>query len=356
MVRVWKQWVGFGIVAMVLSVAVCADAAVKKPGSGRAAVAVRSADPYLGAIVMDAATGQVLFEDKADAQGYPASVIKLMDMMIILERVGNGQINPSNMVTVTAEASKTGGSQVYLAEKEVFSVEDLLYALMIQSANDAAVALAHHVSGGKDAFVELMNQKAVVLGMTNTKFHSVHGLPPANGQEPDVSTARDLAILARELINKTDILRYTSVKERGFRNGAFIMRNHNRLLTSFQGCDGLKTGYILAGGFSLVATAERNGRRVVAVVLGGNGARGLVRDAKAAELMMKGFAMLPALPPPAPVMPVATMETNVVAPEVEAEPSRGRGWIVPAVWGVLGGLVVAGIVAWVMTRSSRRTL
>jgi hypothetical protein len=82
----------------------------------------------------------------------------------------------------------------------------------------------------------------------------------------------------------------------------------------------------------------------------------LVRDAKAAELMMKGFAMLPALPPPAPVMPVATMETNVVAPEVEAEPSRGRGWIVPAVWGVLGGLVVAGIVAWVMTRSSRRTL
>lgn len=356
MVRVWKQWVGFGIVVMVMSVAVCAGAAVKKPGSGRAAVAVRSADPYLGAIVMDAATGQVLIEDKADAQGYPASVIKLMGMMVILERIGNGQINPSNMVTVTAEASKTGGSQVYLAEKEVFSVEDLLYALMIQSANDAAVALAHHVSGGKEAFVELMNQKAVALGMTNTKFHSVHGLPPANGQEPDVSTARDLAILARELINKTDILRYTSTKERGFRNGAFTMRNHNRLLTSFQGCDGLKTGYILAGGFSLVATAERNGRRVIAVVLGGNGSRGLVRDAKAAELMMKGFAMLPALPPPAPVMPVAAMETNVVAPEVEGEPSRGSGWMVPVVGGVLGGLVVAGIVAWVMKRSSRRAL
>jgi D-alanyl-D-alanine carboxypeptidase (penicillin-binding protein 5/6) len=355
MVRVWKQWVGLGVVAMVIGVAVCAGAAVKKPGSGRAAVGVRSADPYLGAIVIDAATGQVLFEDKADAQGYPASVIKLMDMMVILERMGNGQVKSNDLVTVTADASKTGGSQVYLAEKEVFSVEDLLYALMIQSANDAAVALAIHVGGGKDGFVELMNQKAVAFGMMNTKFHSVHGLPPATGQEPDVSTARDLAILARELVNKTDILKYTATKERGFRNGAFIMRNHNRLLASFQGCDGFKTGYILAGGFSLVATAERGGRRVIAVVLGSNGSRGLARDAKAAELMSKGFAMLPALPPPAPVMPVAAMETNVVAPEVDEKP-QGGGWLMPAVAGVVGGLVVAGIVAWVMKRSGRRTL
>lgn len=354
MVRVWKQWMGMGLVVAVAGVAVWADAAVKKP-AGRAAVAARTADPYQGAIVVDAATGKVLFEDKADTQGYPASVIKLMDMMVILERIANGQVSPSNLVTVTAEASKLGGSQVYLAEKEVFPVEDLLYALMIQSANDAAVALALHVGGGKDAFVELMNQKAAALGMTNTTFHSVHGLPPANGQDVDVSTARDLALLARELIQRHDILRYTSTQERGFRNGSFIMRNHNPLLKTYQGCDGLKTGYFTAGGYSIVATAERGGRRVIAVVLGSRDR--LVRNAKAAELMSKGFAALPALPPPAPVMPVAT---NLAVPppagEVEMEGGGVGRWVLPAVLGVLGGLVVAGIAAWSMKRSRNRSL
>lgn len=364
MVRLWRQWLGMGVVVAVLGMAVCAGAADKKApvkkASGRAALASRSVDPYLGAIVVDAETGKVLFEDKADAQGYPASVIKLMGMMVVLEQVGNGQLSISNKVTVTAEASKTGGSQAYLKEKEVFSLEDLLYALMIQSANDAAVAIAIHVAGGKDAFVELMNQKAAALGMTNSKFHSVHGLPPASGQEPDVSTARDLATLARALIGKTDILKYTATKERTFRDGTFDMRNHNRLLTSFQGCDGLKTGYIAAGGFSLVATAERNGRRVIAVVLGSSGARGYVRDAKAAELMTKGFAALPPAPPPAPVMPALPVVTNTaVAPpagETGVEPSKGGGWLIPAVVGLVAGLVVAGVAALGMQRSRRRQL
>jgi D-alanyl-D-alanine carboxypeptidase (penicillin-binding protein 5/6) len=356
MKSVLKLWVGLMVMFSVAMGATAAEKkAASKKSSGRAPLSSRTADPYLGAIVMDAATGQVLFEDKADAQGYPASVIKLMDMMVLLERTGNGQLRSNDMVKVTAEASQTGGSQVYLKEKEEFTVEDLLYALMIQSANDAAVALAIHVSGSKEGFVELMNQKAGALGMTNSRFHSPHGLPPASGQEPDVSTARDLAILARELVNKTDVLKYTSTKERGFRNGTFIMRNHNRLLASFQGCDGLKTGYIAAGGFSLVATAERNGRRVIAVVLGSSGSRGFDRDAKAAELMAKGFAMLPPLPPPAPVLPVAAVDTNVVVP-VEEEPSKGGGWLIPAVAGLLGGLVVAGCVVWVMNRSGRRGL
>jgi D-alanyl-D-alanine carboxypeptidase (penicillin-binding protein 5/6) len=331
-----------------------------KKASGRAALASRSVDPYLGAIVVDVETGKVLFEDKADAQGYPASVIKLMGMLVVLERTGSGQLSVSNLVTVTAEASRTGGSQAYLKEKEVFPLEELLYALMIQSANDAAVAIAIHVAGGKDAFVELMNQKAAALGMTNSKFHSVHGLPPASGQEPDVSTARDLAVLARELINRTDILKYTATKERKFRDGTFDMRNHNRLLTSFQGCDGLKTGYITAGGFSLVATAERNGRRVIAVVLGSNGSRGYARDAKAAELMTKGFAALPPLPPPAPVMPAVPVVTNVEAAlpagEAGVETSKGGGWLMPAVLGLVGGLVVAGVAAMGMQRSRRRQL
>ena len=124
-----------------------------------------------------------------------------------------------------------------MKEKEVFKVDDLLYALMVQSANDAAVALAIHIAGTKDGFTELMNEKAQALGMTNTHFHSVHGLPPGAGQEPDISTPRDLSILCRELLKHKDTLRYTSTKERPFRPDAkepFIMRNHNPLLTSLR--------------------------------------------------------------------------------------------------------------------------
>ena len=211
-------------------------AAKKVAAKGRAALPVRSADPYLGAIVVDAATGQVLIQNNADAPGFPASVIKLMDMMVVLDRLASGQLSLSNSVTVTAEASKVGGSQVYLAEKESFSLEDLMYALMVQSANDAAMAIALHVGGSAVGFVDMMNRKAEELGMTNTQFHSVHGLPPAAGQKSDTSTARDLAVLARALISQhPDILKYTATQVRPFRDGKFIMRSHNHLLTSCQG-------------------------------------------------------------------------------------------------------------------------
>ena len=253
----------------------------------------RSADPYLGAIVVDAATGDVLFDDKADEQGYPASVIKLMDLLVILEKIEQGSLKLDENVTVTAESSTMGGSQVYLKEGEIFTVDELLYALMVQSANDAAVALAIHVAGTKDGFTELMNEKVQALGMSNTMFHSVHGLPPGAGQEPDVSTPRDLAILCRALLKHKDALRYTSTKERPFRPDAkepFIMRNHNPLLTSFEGCDGFKTGYFTKAGFSIAATAQRKGQRVIAIVLGSIGKD--KRNPKPAELLAKGFLEL----------------------------------------------------------------
>lgn len=349
---IWRGGWAVGIAVLLAAGIAGAQTTARKSG-GRAALTARSADPYLGAVAVDAATGQVLVEDKADAQGYPASVIKLMDMMVILERINGGQVGLSNSVNVTAAASRMGGSQVYLKENETFPVEDLLYALMIQSANDAAVALALHVAGGTDSFVAMMNAKASELGMTGTTFHSVHGLPPSRGQNADVSTARDLAILARALIQNTDILRYTSVKERGFRGDTFIMRNHNHLLGAVEGCDGLKTGYFTAGGFSIVATAERGGRRVIAVVLGSRDRK--VRDAKAAELLGKGFAALPPLPPPAPVAPAFTNAADLPAPAGEIE-EPSSGWIMPALLGLLGGLVAAGVIAWVMGRSNRRTL
>ncbi len=191
-------------------------------------------DPYLGAIAVDAANGRVLFEDQADAKGYPASVLKLMDLLIILERIEKKQLSFQDQVPVSAKAAKTGGSQVWLAEKESFTVDEMLYALMVMSANDAAVALAEKIAGTPDVFLALMNQRAKELGMRSTIFHSVHGLPPGAGQEHDVTTARDLAILCRELLKHPDTLRYTSTRVRPFRpNGGqkmVEMRTHNHLL------------------------------------------------------------------------------------------------------------------------------
>ena len=162
-----------GLVSLLLAMQPVAQAAAKK--SSKAAVPAPAANttksttvsqnPYLGAIIIDAATGKVLFEDRADAKGYPASVLKLMDLLIILEKIEQRQLSLQDQVPVSAKAAKTGGSQVYLAEKESFTLDEMLYALMVQSANDAAVALAEKVGGTTDGFLELMNRRAKSLGM-----------------------------------------------------------------------------------------------------------------------------------------------------------------------------------------------
>lgn len=311
-------------------------------------------DPYLSAIVLDADTGQVIFEDNADAAGYPASVLKLMDLLIILEKVQQGVLRLEDPVPVNAEASKMGGSQVYLAEKEVFSIDEMLYALMVQSANDAATALAIKVAGSKDAFVQLMNEKAKALGMTRTRFVSVHGLPPSasSGQDPDTTTARDLSLLARELCKYPEVFRYTSTQVRGFRDNKFEMRNHNKLLGVVEGVDGFKTGYFSAAGFSIIATARREGVRIIAVVMGSQSRQ--VRDAKAAELLAKGFLAVPRRPvaPAAPVVtpPAPLVEDDAGITEEEAAENTeggveeeaaeaGSGWI-KVVVGVVAGLAL----------------
>ncbi len=275
----------------------------KKQAAKRTVPAAISRDPYIGAVVVDATNGQVLFADNADGRGYPASVIKLMDLLIILEKVQRGTIKLTDRVTVTAEAAKVGGSQAYLKAKEVFSLDELLYALMVKSANDVAAALAIHVAGSQEAFVELMNRKARELGMTATRFQSVHGLPPRRGQAADESTPRDLSVLARAVLKLPETLRYTSTKYCSLRNGTFMMGNHNHLLGVVEGCDGLKTGYFARAGFSIVATAERKDTRIIAVVLGSQFRQ--TRDRKARELLAQGFVLLPMLPPPEPAITAA---------------------------------------------------
>jgi len=260
--------------------------------AGRAPLQVLSRDPYVSALLIHADTGKVLFAENSDAVVYPASVLKLMVLLVILDHVDQGTVNLDDMVQVTVEAYKMGGSQVYLDPREQFTVRDLLYALMVQSANDAAVALATHVAGSTESFVVLMNRKAAELGMNNTRFYSVHGLPPAKGQKVDVTTAHDFGLLALALAKRPEVYTYTGTKVRDFRNGEFIMRNHNHLLGKVDGCDGFKTGYFKAAGFSIMATARRNGRRIIALVMGSRNRK--VRDARAAELLAQGFSMVPA--------------------------------------------------------------
>ncbi len=289
---------------------------------GRAKIESIIGDPYVSALAIDADSGNILFEHQPDTVIYPASVLKMMVLLVILERVEQNVLGLDEMVQITKEAAQMGGSQVYLDPKEVFSVEDLLYALMIQSANDAAVALAMHVSGSKQGFVDLMNQRAAELGMKDSRFHSVHGLPPAEGQEPDRTTAADLAILSRELADKPETFKYTSTREREFRGGTFIMRTHNHLLESVNGCDGFKTGYFKAAGFSIVATAKRDGVRIISIVLGSKDRK--VRDAKASELLAKGFAMVPAKPRAEPAVSkantVAVKPDNPVTTDTQEKP------------------------------------
>lgn len=307
----WPAWITAGLAGILLAFPIITDGATKtnnaksppakstaknpaKASTKSPAPATLAREPYLGAIVVEAASGRVLFQDQADAKGYPASVLKLMDLLIILEKIEQRQLTLQDQVKVSAKASKTGGSQVWLAEKEVFTVDELLYALMIQSANDAAVALAEKVGGTTEGFVEIMNKRAKELGMNNTVFYSVHGLPPGKEQQPDVTTPRDFALLCRELVKRSEALRYTATRNRDFRPGdkTIAMRNHNHLLDQVDGCDGLKTGYYFKAGFSIAVTAARNGQRVIAVILGSPTSKG--RDAKAAELVAKGFSALAA--------------------------------------------------------------
>ena len=294
--------------------------------AGRAPLKTVSAEPYASAFVIDADTGETLFSKNPDLPVYPASTLKLMVLLVILEQIEQGHLQLDEIVQVTVEAYKMGGSQVYLDPKEQFPLEELLYALMIQSANDASVALASHVAGSKEAFVALMNKKAKELGMKNTTFHSVHGLPPSKGQKVDVTTARDFAILSRYLSKLPEVYKYTGTKVRDFRDGEFIMRTHNHLLDKVIGCDGFKTGYFTKAGFSISATAQRKGVRLIAIVMGSKNRK--VRDAQAIALLNKGFTQVPPRPKKVitPVVPaiqknpvLTASEDNNMAPVVKSE-------------------------------------
>ena len=245
--------------------------------------------PCKAALLMDARTGDVLYEKNSRAPLPPASMVKMMALLLMMEKVAGGEMTFEDPVRVSARASRMGGSQVYLKHKESFPVRELLKAVAIHSANDASVALAEYTAGSVEAFVDLMNMRADELGMEETTFHSVHGLPPGRGQGMDKCSSRDLALLARELVRHPVVLEWSSTKTAPFRDGEFTLYNTNPLIGKSPGLDGLKTGYISKAGYCLTATAQRSGRRMISVVMGAPTSKD--REIAITRLLTRGFAM-----------------------------------------------------------------
>ena len=251
-----------------------------------------------GTICVDAATGMVLSEERADFPGHPASVTKLMTTLLVLEDIRANQTTLRSRVKVTKAAADIGGSQVWLAPGESFTVDEMLHALLLKSANDVAVALAIDRAGSVPAFVARMNRRAAELGMTRTRFVTPSGLTYGKGPH-DTTTARDVAKLSVTLCRFPEALKYTSTKQYILRRPGkpLELLNHNHLLESFPGCDGLKTGWTVAAHASIVTTAKDKDIRVIAVVLGcqspaGAKAEQRLRDSLAADLMTQGLAKL----------------------------------------------------------------
>ncbi len=238
------------------------------------------------AILMEAKTGKILYEQNADVALPPASVTKIMTLLLVMEAVEDGRIAYGDMVTASAHACSMGGSQIYLEEGEQMSVEDMIKSVVIASANDAAVALAEHVAGSEEAFVEQMNRKAKELGMVNTNFENTNGLDDTAVNH--VTSARDIALMSRALIQHPKITEYSSIWMDTIRNGAFGLTNTNRLVRFYKGATGLKTGSTAKAGFCVSATAERDGMTLICVIMAAPSRD--IRNAAATKLLDWGFA------------------------------------------------------------------
>jgi serine-type D-Ala-D-Ala carboxypeptidase (penicillin-binding protein 5/6) len=243
--------------------------------------AIEPKAPYEAYVVVDAADGRVLEGLNVNLVWPQASLTKLMLACVVMDKVNRGEADLSDTVKITKAAESMGGSQVFLKAGEIFTLEELMSAALIESANDAAFAVAEHTAGSAEAFVELMNRKARALGLLDTEYFCVHGLPPVHGDSPNVTTCRDMAMLALEALRHPKILEWTSTEQATFRNGTLVMTNKNKLVGKMPEVDGLKTGFTRKSGFNIVATARNGDRRLIMVVLGSP--EGRIRDGFAAE-------------------------------------------------------------------------
>ena len=248
---------------------------------------LKLAEKAKSAILVEASTGKILFEKNADEKLHPASMTKMMSMLLIIEAIENGIIKWDQVVQVSENASSMGGSQILLETGEKMSVRDLFKGVAIASGNDAVVALAETVAGNVSNFVSMMNKRAKELGLTNTNFKNPHGLDDAN----HYSSSRDMMLIAMELVKHKEVLEYTKIYEDYLRENTdrkIWLVNTNRLVRFYDGVDGLKTGYTEDAGYCMTATAEKDGMRVIAVVMGEETSK--IRNQEVSEMLDYAFA------------------------------------------------------------------
>lgn len=277
--------------------------------------------PEMGALnaksaALYAANGQELYSYNADEQLQPASVTKIMTMLLTMEALERGEVTLDTMITGSEYACSMGGTQVWLEPGEQMSLNDMLKAIAVGSANDCAVAVAEHLAGTEAAFVERMNQRAAELGCTNTQFINANGLD-GMGQKT-LTSAHDLALISCELLKHPKILEYTGIWMDSIRGGKFSLANTNKMLKSYPGLTGLKTGYISEAGFCISASAERDGLSLVAVVMAAPTKETRMADASA--LLNYGFANFTVYTPPADLLqpvPVQLGNADSVQPVLQ---------------------------------------
>ncbi len=254
-------------------------------------IVVKASEDYTpnatSGILMEYSTGKILYEKNANEKLAPASMTKIMTMLLIMEAIDEGKIKLDDMIFVSNNASSMGGSQVFLQPNTSFKAEELLRSIAIASANDSAVAMAEAISGSTSAFVQKMNEKAKKLGATNTNFANVHGLDDPN----HYTTAQDMALFARELLKYEDILKYSSTYEAYLQKPdgtSTWMVNTNKLIKYYNGLDGLKTGYTSNAGYCLTATAKRGDMRLISVLM--KEPTSQIRNSETIDLLNYGFS------------------------------------------------------------------
>ncbi len=240
--------------------------------------------PVKSAVLMEQSTGKILYSLNPDEKMPPASITKIMTLLLVMEEIEAGSLKYTDMVTCTAHASSMGGTQIWLEVGEQMSVEDLLKATCVNSANDASVALGEHISGSEETFVDLMNRRAKQLGMNSTTFYNATGLD-ADGH---LTTAHDIALMSRELLNHRDVTKYTTIWQDSLRDGKTGLVNTNKLVRFYEGCTGLKTGTTDGAGCCVSASAKRGDMELIAVVMGA--ANSDDRFSAARKLLDYGFA------------------------------------------------------------------
>ena len=245
--------------------------------------------PAKSAVLMDVATGTILYESNSHTPLAPASVTKVMTMLLIMEAIDEHRISWDDTVTASETASAKGGSQIYLKVGETMSVTDMVKSIAVSSANDCACAMAEHIAGSEEAFVEMMNKRAEELGMNDTHFVNCTGLDDDASAQDHKTSAHDIALMSRELLkNHPDIKKFTTIWMDTVRNGTFGLSNTNKLVRFYSGATGLKTGFTAAAGYCLSASAKREDMELIAVVMGSETSKD--RFAACKTLLDYGFA------------------------------------------------------------------